>query len=183
MKKIIKGVEPQSLTKYRSSIPHKNLEDSNIFEDFKEKTQEGCRENERDNLRKQLLEEQCYICCYCMSRIDCNNSKIEHFKSQENYRNLQIVYKNLFIACNGGEGKKRKEQHCDTYKGEKELKHINLLSNIESYIKYCKSGEISSSNMEINKELNDILNLNNEILKRNRKETYKRLIQNMNKKG
>ena len=183
MKQIIKGVEPKSLTKYRSSITHNQLAQSNIYEDFKEKTKEGCREDESYNLRKQLLKEQGYICCYCMSRIDCNNSKIEHFRPQSKYKNFQIDYQNLFIACNGGEGKKGKEQHCDSFKGEDKLKDINLLLNIESNIQYSKLGEIFSSNKKIDKELNGILNLNNSILKKNRRETYKRLIQNINKRG
>ena len=183
MKQIIKGIEPKSLTKYRSSVTHNQLNKSNIYEDFKEKTKEGCSESENYNLRKQLLEEQGYICCYCMSRIDCNNSKIEHFKPQTKYRNFQIDYQNLFIACNGGEGKKGKEQYCDSFKGENELKDINLLLNIESFIQYSKLGEISSSNTKIEKELKIILNLNNNILKKNRKQSYQRLIQNMNKRG
>ena len=183
MKQIKKGKEPKSLTEYRSSITHSELEKDNIYEDFKEKTKEGCNKNENYNLRKQLLEEQGYICCYCMSRIDCNNSKIEHFKSQTKYRKFQIDYQNLFIACLGGEGKSKREQYCDSFKGEKELIDINLLSNIENFIQYSKQGEILSTNKKIDKELNQILNLNNKILKRNRKETYQRLIQNLNKKS
>lgn len=183
MKQIIKGTEPKSLTEYRSSITHSELKKNNIYEDFKEKTKEGCSKNENYNLRKQLLEEQGYICCYCMSRIDCNNSKIEHFKPQTKYRNVQINYQNLFIACNGGEGKKGKEQYCDSFKGEDELKDINLLLAIESVIEYSKLGEIFSSNTKIEKELKSVLNLNNKTLKRNRKESYQRFIQNMNKRG
>jgi len=183
LKQIKKGVEPKSLTEYRSSITHSDLEKSNIYEDFQYKTKQGCSENESYNLRKQLLEEQGYICCYCMSRIDCNNSKIEHFKPQTKYRAFQIDYQNLFIACNGGEGKKGKEQYCDSFKGEDELTSINLLGAMEQYIKYSKLGEISSSNSTIGKELNTILNLNNSMLKRNRKQSYQRLIQNLNKRG
>jgi len=183
LKQINKGREPLSLTKYRSSISHSDLNRSNIYEDFKEKTKDGCSKSESHNLRRQLLEEQGYICCYCMSRIDCNNSKIEHFKPQTKYRNLQINYQNLFLACSGGEGKIGKEQYCDSFKGEDELESINLLSSIENYIAYSKLGEISSIDSKIDNELNSILNLNNNILKRNRKESYQRLIQNMNKKG
>ena len=182
MKQIKKGKEPKSLTKYRSSITHSELKKSNIYEDFREKTKEGCSEYEIYNLRRQLLEEQGYICCYCMSRIDCDNSKIEHFKPQTKYRDFQIDYQNLFITCNGGEGKKGKEQYCDTFKGEDELININLLSSIEFHIQYSKLGKISSSNKKIDKELNNVLNLNNKILKQNRKETYQRLIQNLSKK-
>lgn len=183
MKKIKKGVEPKSLTQYRSSISHSDLEKSNIYEDFKNKTKNGCLKNENYNLRKQLLDEQGYICCYCMSRIDCNSSKIEHFKPQTKFRDVQIDYQNLFIACSGGEGKSGKEQYCDSFKGEDELESINLLSSIESCIKYSKLGEITSTDSKIDKELNNILNLNNKILKNNRKQSYQRLIQNMNKRG
>ena len=66
--------------------------DENIYDDFPNKTKEGCENNETDNLRKSLLEEQGYICCYCMSRIDCKNSKIEHFKPQSLHRDKQIDY-------------------------------------------------------------------------------------------
>lgn len=183
MKQINKEIEPKSLKEYRSSIAHNDLGNSNIYEDFEYKTKQGCKENESDNLRKQLLKEQGYICCYCMSRINCNNSKIEHFKPQTKYRNLQIDYQNLFIACDGGEGKRGKEQYCDTFKGEDELKSINLLDVIEQYIQYSKLGDVSSTDSKINTELNDILNLNNKILKKNRKQSYQRLIQNLQQRG
>ena len=105
MKEIVKSSEPRSLTTYRSQIPSQNMLDENIYDDFSYKTKEGCKNNEIDNLRKFLLEEQGYICCYCMSRISCDNSKIEHFKPQSPHRDKQIEYSNLFISCNGGEGK------------------------------------------------------------------------------
>lgn len=186
LKKIIKSKEPKSLTAYRSNIPHKDLQKSNIYEDFKEKTKEQCRENRANNLRKQLLQEQGYICCYCMSRIDCNNSKIEHFKPQTKNRESQIDYQNLFIACNGGEGLKATEQYCDTKKGEKNLEYIDLLSSIEQNIYYTKGAKnisIKSNDENIAKEINNILNLNISVLGRNRKETYNRVMKNLKSRG
>ncbi len=186
LKKITKTTEPKSLTAYRSTISHKNLEDSNIYEDFKEKTKEQCRENRADNLRKQLLQEQGYICCYCMSRIDCDNSKIEHFRPQTKNRDLQIDYQNLFIACSGGEGSKFKGQFCDTKKGEKDLNSIDLLSSIEDSVNYTKSAKnisIASNDKSIDKEINDILNLNVTVLSRNRKEAYDRVMKNLKLRG
>ncbi len=170
---------------YRSTITHKNLEDSNIYEDFKEKTKEQCKEDKADNLRKQLLEEQGYICCYCMSRIDCSHSKIEHFKPQTKNRDLQIDYQNLFIACSGGEGSKAKEQFCDTKKGESALKHIDLLSSVKSinYLKGARNISISSIDKNIDKEINDILNLNVNVLARNRREVYDRVMKNLKSRG
>jgi len=186
LKKIIKTKEPKSLTTYRSSISSKDLKNSNIYEDFKEKTKEECQNNKSGNLRKQLLEEQGYICCYCMSRIDCNSSKIEHFKPQTKYREYQIDYQNLFIACNGGEGSKPNGQFCDTKKGENELKYIDLLLNIEDdiiYSKIYKKITINSNNKNINKEINDILNLNVMVLEKNRREAYDKVISNLKTKG
>ena len=185
MKKIVKTKELKSLTNYRSSIAKKDLEKNSIYEDFKYKSKEQCIENEPESLRKQLLEEQGYICCYCMDRIDCNNSKIEHFKPQTKYRELQIDYKNLFIACGGGEGLESKKQFCDTKKGEKELKYINLLSNIEKDIKYLKSSKeitIASDNKYIDNELNSILNLNVSILSKSRRQKYNEVIKKLKAK-
>ncbi len=185
LKRIHKTKEPLSLTQYRSSINKENLTDSNIYEDFKHKTQDGCEANEALNLRKQLLEEQGYICCYCMQRINCQTSKIEHFKSQKHHRDLQINYNNLFVACMGGECKKDFEQHCDTKKANQDLKAIDLLSNIENGIKYIKKDkdkiEISSDNPEIQSDI-EILNLNLEVLQKNRKQAYNNVISKLKTK-
>ena len=186
LKKITKSKEPKSLTAYRSTISHKNLEDTNIYEDFKEKTKEQCREDKADNLRKQLLQEQGYICCYCMSRIDCNNSKIEHFRPQTKNRVVQIDYQNLFIACSGGEGSKAKEQFCDTKKGEKDLDYIDLLSSIEHSVNYVKGAKnifVISTDKNIDNEMNDVLNLNVTVLSQNRREVYDRVMKNLKSRG
>ena len=187
MKKINKGIEPITLTNYRSSISNENLKDSNIYDDFKYKTRKGCINGEKGNLRKQLLEEQGYICCYCMSRIDCNNSKIEHYKDQSINRSLQIYYQNLFISCNGNEGKSLNNQHCDTKKGSNALSYITLLNNIERNLKYRKNDKdgvlIYSDDKNINRECNDILNLNYRVLKKSRRTAYDSVIAKIIKKN
>lgn len=166
MKKIIKGKEPKELTAYRSSIPKTDMEKPNIYENY----------SDAGILRKQLLEEQGYICCYCMGRIEERTSKIEHFKAQSKDRTLQINYTNLFIACKGGEG--MSTQYCDTAKGNKALETINFFSNVKESIKYCKNGTISSKESSqmhksaLTDEINSILNLNTKTLVNNRKQTY-----------
>jgi uncharacterized protein (TIGR02646 family) len=185
LKKIVKRNEPRSLTTYRSQIPSQNILDENIYDDFPYKTKEGCKNNETDNLRKSLLEEQGYICCYCMSRISCDNSKIEHFKPQSPHRDKQIEYSNLFISCNDGEGKNSANQHCDTKKGNRELRAIDLLDSIENHIIYNKKAdkiEIDSQNDAIKNDL-AILNLNVSRLQKNRKESYDNVIQRLKQKG
>jgi len=146
MKKIVKKKEPITLTHYRSSIPHDEKLDKSIYHDFKHKGKTECQEEKKDNLRKALLEEQGYICCYCMTRINCHQSKIEHFNPQSKCRKEQITYKNLFISCRGNT---QHYKHCDTKKADHLLKHINLLKDIEATIRYKSNGEIDSSNIAL----------------------------------
>ena len=176
MKKIIKGEEPRELRAYRSSIPNEDMEKPNIYEDY----------SDGGVLREQLLEEQGYICCYCMGRIDKRSSKVEHFQSQSGHRNKQIDYSNLFIACKGGEG--RRKQYCDTAKGNSSLIHIDLSRAIENEIKYLKNGQIQSEITtetiisDLTQEMNTILKLNTDILIQNRKQTYSDFIKNFQNK-
>ncbi|MFN4795406.1 MAG: TIGR02646 family protein, partial [Pseudanabaena sp.] len=75
MKKIIKQSEPRSLVEHRSKQRANQNAD---YENYPKK----------DDLRKSLLEEQGYICCYCMSRITSEQMKIEHWKPQTKYTSL-----------------------------------------------------------------------------------------------
>jgi len=166
LKKITKGQEPISLTAYRSSIPIADMKKETIYEDYKENA----------ILRKQLLEEQGYVCCYCMSRISERTSKIEHFLPQSDFREKQIDYSNLFVACKGGEG--TKEHYCDTQKANQLLNSIDFSTDMTKKIKYFKNGRVSSlesskeKESSLTKEMNEVLNLNCKILVKNRKQTY-----------
>ena len=183
LKRITKTVEPKNLIEYRNKFSKEEIKNSDIYSGYIHKTKEDCyRDNE--NLRKILLEEQGYICCYCMSRISCDISKLEHFKPQSNYKSLQLDYKNLFVACKGGEGSQ--EQFCDTNKGNEELKNINLLEDIDNKIIYKKSRKeivIDSEDKDTKDDLNDILNLNAKILKENRKEKFDEIMQKLKLKN
>ena len=84
MKHIIKIEEPSSLVQYRKQT-HASFD--NLPTELK------------DELRSNLLKEQGYICCYCMKRIQeptPKHMKIEHFKCQENNKNFQLTYSNIF---------------------------------------------------------------------------------------
>ena len=58
-------------------------------------------------LRTSLLEEQGYICAYCMRRIPAKDikvdatSKIEHILSRESSPDLQLSFANMAICCPG----------------------------------------------------------------------------------
>jgi uncharacterized protein (TIGR02646 family) len=168
MKQIIKRKEPPSLTTYRASITKKDLESLEKFDTSPSTV--------KDDLRNKLIEEQGFICCYCMDRVGFMHSKIEHFKPRSLFRGEQLDYSNLFVACLGGEGRSKNKQHCDTKKGQDVLENIHLLTNIEKDISYKKDGFIYSTNTNIDKELDEVLNLNYETLKTNREDALKQFI-------
>lgn len=129
----------------------------------------------------QLVKEQFGLCAYCMSRITNDatfgksrkhsNCKIEHFKSQSKYPDLQLDYKNMLGCCNGNEGAPLKYQTCDTRKGDKELLFNPADENDckKMNIKFYRDGTIHSSNKDFDEQLNSVLNLNEPQLVSNRK--------------
>lgn len=131
------------------------------------------------DLRKKLLKDQGYICCYCQKRIPHKlivKSKIEHFKCQENNPLLQLDFNNLFIACNGiGNGNKFT---CDTKKANSNINSFNLISsNLTTKIKYTKNGIVFSNDQNIKNDIENILNLNDENLRKSREGVFKAIEQ------
>ena len=138
-----------------------------------------------------LLEEQGYICAYCMRRIPCqdklyNNKKnkssytvtkeshrIEHIKSRELHDDQKLSYSNMVICCPGHIDT---EDHCDRLKGSKDLSFTPIDQSFIDTIKYSSDGTISSTNSQYNKEMNEILNLNTDMLRRNRKELWMEIV-------
>jgi len=171
MKQIIKAAEPQSLVQHRANQPA-------YFDNLPL--------GAKNDLRHNLLSEQGYICCYCMKRIPekvekdgtvSYDMKLEHYKCQDSFSELQLTYSNLLGACTGNEGKPKKLQTCDTKKGNSIELTINptaKLPNCETLFKYNAEGEISSiiGDAATDKQLNDILNLNMQTLKDGRSEVY-----------
>ena len=138
-------------------------------------------------LVKALLEEQGYICAYCMRRIPTRDKiegkltsedhRIEHIKCRENYKNLQLKYNNMLICCPGHIGE---DEHCDRKKGNQEISFSPLDSAFINTLTYTSNGIIASSNPVYNEEINSILNLNTPFLVLNRKNMLKEVIQHIN---
>lgn len=146
-------------------------------------------------LVESLLDEQGYICAYCMRRIPvkdrlCENEKtaedhrVEHVLSRQNHPELQLLYNNMVVCCPGHMGK---ENHCDRLKGERDVTFNLFDQNFIDTLSYKTDGEIVSSNDQYNKEINEVLNLNTPLLKMNRKNTWnsvvKELISNQKSKS
>lgn len=155
MRAISKGAEPPSLTAHRQT-PHCD------YDNYPDKAA----------LRQALVREQRGICCYCMGRIrnDPTAMKIEHWRCQRNHQGEQLNYRNLLGACLGGDGLPARLQHCDTRKGDQNLKWNPADPNhhIETRIRYELDGRIRSNDKEFDAQLEDVLNLNLPFLKKSR---------------
>lgn len=131
-------------------------------------------------LRKRLLEDQGYICCYCGRRIQNDeHTKIEHIKCQKNHGTLALDFNNMLASCDGGEldrrygGKSTHQLHCDAKKGSDDIP-ISPLENVKGLLSYFDDGTIKG-NGQIGRELINILGLDAHFLnsqRRNAIESY-----------
>jgi uncharacterized protein (TIGR02646 family) len=136
-------------------------------------------------LRDSLLNEQGYICAYCMRRIpvrdDNSNetSRIEHIKSRTNFPHLKFDYNNMIICCPGAINT---DIHCDKKKGDSNISFNIFDENFIDTIFYkTKNGIMESSNLQWNEDINEVLNLNNELLKQNRKAVIEGIVEVLGK--
>lgn len=132
----------------------------------------------KNAIKESLLNEQGFLCAYCMQRINIENSTIEHYIAQKAKdiqvdESLSIAYNNMLAVCSGNVGINRREKEliCDKHRGNTSLT-VNPLDNhsIEK-ISYKADGTIYSDDVNIQKDLDETLNLNCDavLLKQNRK--------------
>lgn len=140
----------------------------------------GVEFDARPELKDSLLKEQGYLCAYCMARIDKDHMKVEHFNPQSLYLDDIFTYRNLLACC---QGKTQGEPHCDTSKGDDEIKLSPLESSCVDTLSYeSGTGAIKSSNEAYNKDLKK-LNLNAHIIKQNRLKVLQGVIQALRSVG
>jgi len=155
MRNISKGHEPVSLVQHRcqSDATYNNLPAIT-----------------KDELRRQLLKEQGYLCCYCMSRISEQDSRIEHWHSRASHQDKQLDYGNLLAACCGNRGNPPEDQYCDVRKGDQDILYnpAHADHDVQSKIKYLGNGIIKSTDVMFDKQLDEVLNLNFSRLRANR---------------
>jgi len=186
MKHIIKQPEPSWFAKYKymeRDGDQKVADPYSILKDDDKKT-----------LREMLIADQGGICAYCMQRIKSNSNgmKIEHYRTFAKYNgtnglpNLRLTYRNLLGVCLGKSGD---AAHCDTFRGDLHPDHQEMLAidpldkNCEKLIRFnLDGGRIYSNDKDVDRELNEILNLNHKMLVQNRKKAYNNMMQEMIKK-
>lgn len=145
---------------------------------------EGLTGDKKKSLRKRLLEDQGYICCYCGRSIkNDEHTKIEHIRCQENYRHLELDFNNMLVSCDGGDKDRsdgirpRHQVHCDAKKGNRDIP-ISPLENTEGLLFFFDDGTVKG-NGDTGKALVEILGLDAKFLntqRRNAIEQYKDFI-------
>jgi len=106
-----------------------------------------------------LKKEQNYLCVYCESRMELNNSHLEHIKpkARDKFPHLVFDYNNIVVSCNGNCHTEDEEHHScghikdNEYDDTKFLNPVELL-DIRDYFEYdIDTGQIISSNKNISK--------------------------------
>lgn len=103
--------------------------------------------DEKNEIRKALIEEQGFICCYCGTRVAVDDSHVEHFRPKNKYPELQLEYNNLLCPCQL-ELKKVQSRHCGNAKGgwfNENLTVSPLDAECESRFEYLDEGSIQPS--------------------------------------
>lgn len=165
MIKIVKLSEPKDLKKFR--------EDSKRIGGI-----QGYDElftNIKDKLRLQLLDETQWRCAYCMKPLTLRNTIIEHIVPRATLTKMDsTIYSNLVINCDT-KNAYAKYQSCSAHKKDIHLLKVDhlLFDCIEEIITYSFTGEILSTDRDIETDLKT-LNLNNPNLIENR---YKVILQ------
>lgn len=117
---------------------------------------------QKGDLRKHLLEEQGYLCCYCNQGIIDHplRTKIEHFypKDQDKYPEKMFEYSNLLLSCNGGErDAPPRTLHCDSKKGGDEPSPISpLKSDCADFFQYGSNGKMGGTNTDATTTITDL---------------------------
>ena len=159
MRAIAKGQEPPRLIAHRQT-PYCD------YDNYAAKAE----------LREAIVSEQRGLCCYCMARIESNadKMKIEHWRCQADNPEEQLNYRNLLGACLGSQGQPAHLQHCDTRKGDQDLRWnpADPAHHIERHIRYELDGSIHSEDPEFDTQLDQVLNLNLAVHKNNRKAIF-----------
>jgi uncharacterized protein (TIGR02646 family) len=118
MKHIEKGNEPIEFTHWKERVNDpENVGWRPSWDKF--------QNPEKSVVHHSLMNEQGYICCYCMQRIDRASSHFEHIKprelsTQQNNEKEKLDYTNILASCGRDDGKpENMQEHCGQLRGRK----------------------------------------------------------------
>ena len=109
----------------------------------------------KEEFKKDLIDEQGGICCYCEQKLKIDDSHLEHLLPQkfDSFSESLFDYNNLLCSCQK-ELKKGEPRHCGNSKGslyDKDLLVSPLDIECEAKFKYNSDGTIESTD-EASKE-------------------------------
>lgn len=117
----------------------------------------------KNELKPKLLQDQGFLCCYCMRSIDQADMKIEHYLCRSEFSDEQLNWKNLLAACTGGEGQPFNSQTCDTRKRNDVLNIDPRKKDHIDKLRYLADGTIKVEK-DFERDINQTLNLNSALL-------------------
>ena len=94
--------------------------------------------------------------------------KVEHWRPQAVYPDQALVWNNLLGACWGGMGLPPEEQHCDTRKGEVEIRLDPQNAAHTQTLSMFSDGRLTSTDPLLQTDLDLVLGLNLTTLRRER---------------
>lgn len=107
--------------------------------------------DKKKELNEHLRLEQRGVCCYCQQRIthyqDDNDggSHNEHLipeNGEPDSLENQVVYNNLYAACNYSSGRSKRDEYCAISKHNKPITPFIQRTDCDKYFKYNLNGEI-----------------------------------------
>ncbi len=164
---IEKGIPPREMVRKTSEI-RSSREWKEIEQDDTKAIRLEFDKLPKEIIRQKLLEEQHYLCAYCMRKIANNGlyTTIEHWFPLSKDKDKALDYGNMLAVCDGGRNWKGKEQRilsCDASKGDKTVLNISPLNRRQmDVIAYDREGFIKTEPKDVNleDELKDVLRLN-----------------------
>lgn len=138
MKHIVKQSEPPVFSEWKAMAS----------DDWKPDYDDNFSGSVKRVVKKSLMAEQGYICCYCERRLTGNDSHIEHFKPQSDPDVDSLDYSNMLCSCQN-RLKKGEPRHCGNLKGDWfDEKHLisPFNSSCEQRFIYTANGGIRPGN-------------------------------------
>ena len=164
---IEKGIPPREMMRKTSEI-----RSSREWKEIKDEDVKAIRAEfdklPKETIRQTLLEEQHFLCAYCMRKIanDGLHTTIEHWYPLSKDKDQALDYRNMLAVCDGGRkwsGKGQRILCCDASKGDEKTLMISPLNKHQmAVIAYDREGFIKTNpkDEKLEEELTDVLRLN-----------------------
>ena len=133
MRKITKGYEPTSFSKWRRDKSNKQTPNSRFEQLFNDK-----RWDIVNDLSQSCVKEQYYLCCYCCCRIsgDYSDTRNEHVEARKIAPVRALEYENITGSCTT-------TGQCDNAHGSQPLPLTPFMDECETELKFYISGRVT----------------------------------------